>query len=135
MPPTSFPGPPPAVGTPGTIPGQTVLDQAPPSPAMQTGMSTGVPLGNLVPPMDSNQLPPEVLTGMLQGCAAIEKMLLSFASMTPDLAPAWANVKEALLQAMAQVVQSGGGPVSPVATGPQYPGGGLDSGGGPPALS
>jgi hypothetical protein len=102
---------------------------------MQQGMSTGVPLGNLVPPMESSRLPPEILTGMLQGCASIERMLLSFASMTPDLAPAWAAVKEALLMAMSQVVQSGGGPVSPVAAGPQYPGGGLDSGGGPPALS
>lgn len=112
-----------------------VLDQAPPSPATQTGMSTGVPLGNLVPPIQSSQLPPEILTGMLQGCSAIEKMLLSFASITPDLAPAWGAVKEALLQAMAQVVQSGGGPVSPVAAGPQFPGGGIDNGGGPPALS
>lgn len=134
MPPV-FPGAPPVVSQPGTIPGDGALDQAPPSPATQSGMSTGVPLGNLVQPVQSSQLPPEILTGMLQGAAQIEKMLLSFAQITPDLAPAWGAVKEALLQAMAQVVTSGGGPTSPVATGTQFPGGGLDTGGGPPALS
>lgn len=118
----------------GTIPGGGVLDGPPPSPAPQVGASTGVPLGSMVPPLAAGQMPPEVLTGMLQAAESVSKILDSFAQVTPDLAPDWAAVKTSLLAAMAKVLQAGAGPTSPVAPGPQFPGGGIDRGGGPPAL-
>lgn len=132
---------------PGTLPGGSQLDGPPPSPAPQAGASTGVPLqpgggsqagigGMGVAPLDVNsgQMPPEVLTGILQAGESISKMYDSFAQVTPDLAPDWANCKNALLAVMAKVLQAGAGPTSPVAPGPQFPGGGLDKGGGPPQV-
>lgn len=141
---------------PGTMPGDRALDGPPPSSAQSTNGSTGVPpqpgrpgsgiagsgvagggIGAMgVPPLDvqSHAMPPEVLTGILQAGESISKMLDSFAQVTPDLAADWAACKNALLSAMAKVLQAGAGPTSPVAPGPQFPGGGLDRGGGPPAL-
>ena len=114
---------------PGTMPGDSMLNQPPPSPVGQTGMNPGTPLGGLVPPIPSNQLPPEVLQGILQAGEQISTMYDSFAQATPDLAPAWAMAKEALMMAMSKVLQAGSGPTSPTATGPQFPGGGFDKGG------
>lgn len=134
---------------PGTLPGDRVLDGPPPSASQATNGSTGVPpqpgvaggagggIGAMgVAPLNvsAGQMPPEVLTGILQAGESISKMLDSFAQVTPDLAPDWVAVKNALLAAMAKVLQAGAGPTSPVAPGPQFPGGGLDRGGGPPAL-
>lgn len=126
--------------SPGTIPGPTVLDEAPPNPV--TGgntaqANTGVPLGALgvAPlPMAANQLPPEVLTGILQGGESISKMIDSFAQVTPDLAQYALAAKDAILRYMAEVMRAGAGPTSPVNAGPQFPGGGIDRGGGPPSL-
>lgn len=133
---------------PGTLPSDRALDGPPPSSAQSTNGSTGIPpqpappgggggIGSMgVAPLNvsAGQMPPEVLTGILQAGESISKMLDSFAQVTPDLAPDWAACKQALLAAMAKVLQAGAGPTSPVAPGPQFPGGGLDKGGGPPAL-
>ena len=122
----------------GTIPGTGALDAPPPSPALQDGMSPGPSLQALVggkPPVPSQLIPPQVLTGMNQAATQMSTMLDSFAQVTPDLAPDWAIVKAALASAMAKVQQAGGGPTSPNAPGPQFPGGGIDQGGFPPLAS
>ena len=120
---------------PDTIPGDSMLNQPPPSPAVATGQNPGVPLGSLVPPIPTHQLPPEVLTGILQAGEQISQMYDSFAQATPDLATDWAAAKNALLSAMSKVLQAGAGPTSPTSTGPQFPGGGIDRGGMPSASS
>lgn len=121
----------------GQTPGASVLDGPPPESANTDGMNTGTPsLNSLVnggaPPVSSSQIPPQILTGMLQAADQITTMLDSFAQATPDLAPDWAICKAALASAMAKVQQAGGGPTSPNAPGPQFPGGGIDAGGFPP---
>ena len=120
---------------PGTIPGDSVLDTAPPSPAMQTGSSTGVPLGDLVDPMPTNQLPIPMLTGFLQSLESVHKMLAGYAQAMPQIASKIGAVQAALIDLSADVMAAGAGPTSPVNPGPQFPAGGLDSGGGPPRLA
>jgi len=121
----------------GAIPGSSTLDGPPPSPAQTDGMNPGMPLDALMgpqgkPPVASPQIPPQILTGMLQAADQMNTMIDSFAQATPDLAPDWAICKAALAAAMAKVQQAGGGPTSPNAPGPQFPGGGMDTGGFPP---
>lgn len=118
---------------PGTVPGDSLLNSPPPSPAVATGMNPGTPLGALVPPIPAHQLPPEVLTGILQAGEQISQMIDSFAQATPDLAADWAAAKNALMAAMSKVLQAGAGPTTPTATGPNFPGGGIDRGGMPSA--
>lgn len=118
---------------PGTIPGDSMLSTPPPSPAVQTGQNPGIPLGAMVPPMPTTQLPPEVLQGILQAGEQISGMLDSFAQATPDLAPDWAAAKNALMSAMSKVLQAGAAPTAPTAPGPNFPGGGIDRGGMPSA--
>ncbi len=121
---------------PGTTPGDSMLNQPPPSPAPATGQNPGTPLGalgSLVPPIPSHQLPPEVLTGILQAGEQMSQMIDSFAQATPDLATDWAAVKNTLLSAMSKVLQAGAGPTAATAPGPNFPGGGIDRGGMPSA--
>lgn len=112
-----------------------MLDQPPPSPALQDGVNPGMPsIQTLRGPqagLSAQGLPPDVLTGMLQTSMKIAEDLSALAQMTPDLASDWAQVISGLSAVMAKVVQAGGGPVSPTATGPQFPGGGFDQGGAP----
>lgn len=96
---------------------------------MSPGSST--PLGAMVPPVQSGAIPPEVLTGMLQAGETMVETIDSFAQIAPDLAPDFAVVKQALMAALAKVMQAGGGPTKPNAAGPGFPGGGFDSGGMP----
>lgn len=129
--------------TPGTL-GGSALDGPPPSAALAQGAATGTPpnpggpgvAGMGVQPLSvsSGQMPPEVLTGVLQGGESMSTMLDSFAQILPDLGQDVAMVKQALLALMAKVLQAGASPTSPVSTGNQFPGGGLDKGGGPPSL-
>lgn len=121
--------------TPATL-GASPLDAPPPSPAAEQGMNPGMPLSSLLPnggaqPLGAGQLPPEMLTGILQAGEQISEMLDGFAQALPDLAPDWAQVKESLMAAMAKVLQAGAGPTSPNAPGPNFPGGGFDRGGFP----
>jgi hypothetical protein len=122
--------------SPASIPGGTVLDGPPPAPGLEQGMNPGMPIGDLMGgagsgarQMGADQLPPEVLTGMQQAADTIRDMIDGFAQITPNLAPDWAIVKAALESAMSKVQQAGAGPVSPISTGPGFPGGGLDRGG------
>jgi hypothetical protein len=92
-----------------------------------------MPLGAMVPQIPANQLAPEVLTGMMQGAEKMALVIDGFAQVTPDLAPDWALVKQALEMAMAKVLAAGAGATSPNAPGAQFPGGGFDRGGMPSA--
>lgn len=121
----------------GTLPGNAILDGPPPSPAVETGMSPGPSpngggFGDLVPTqVASNQLPPEMLTGMMQAGETISSTIDSFAQAAPDLAPDFLLVKDALQRALAKLLAAGSGPTAPTAPGPNFPGGGIDAGGMP----
>ena len=117
--------------SPGTLPGGTALDSPPPSPAAETGLNPGTSLGSLVPPIQSNQVPPEILTGILQSGESMSKSLDAFAQALPDLAPDFALAKDTLQRALSTVLMAGGGPTAPNAPGPNFPGGGFDRGGMP----
>ena len=101
------------------------LDGPPPSPqsvgAGPTGQPTDFSLQTLAPPVPSAQMPPEMLTGIMQSAQTISDLLDSYAQATPDLAPDWGMVKEMLASVLAKLMQSGAGATSPTATGPAFP--------------
>jgi hypothetical protein len=111
----------------------SALDGPPPSPQSNgggpTGEATPFSLAALTPPaVPSNQMPPELLTGIMQSAQTIAQMFDSYAQATPDLAADWAQLKDGLAAVLAKLMQAGSGPVSPTATGPGFPGGGVDRG-------
>jgi hypothetical protein len=109
--------------------GQEVLSQPPPSPQLNGGGPTGqFSMNGLAPPVASNALPPAMLQGMMQVATQVGTALDSLAQAAPDLAEDFGAVKDALQAAMAKLMVSGAGPTSPSATGPQFPGGGMDRG-------
>lgn len=118
----------------GALPGSSVLDAPPPPPGPMGGdpnAGGGMPtLSGLAQPipMSSGQLPPEILTGIVQACQKINGMFDSFAQVTPDLAMDWDLCKTVLDKTLGKVMAAGGGPASPQAPGPQFPGGGFSSG-------
>lgn len=117
---------------PGTLPGSGPLDTPPPSPSIPGGGAGGqMPtLSGLAQPapIGSANIPPEILTGMLQAAQKIDEMFDSFAQVTPDLATDWDLCKEILKRTLGKVMVSGGGPTSPNAPGAQFGGGGLNAG-------
>lgn len=123
----------PLSGPPGTLSGTETLDQPPPSPALAQGMNPGSPsMSDLMgqgPAVPADQMPPDVLTGMMTAATKIAQDLDSFAQMAPNLAPDWAAVRTALAAAMSKLLSAGSNPISPTAPGPGFPGGGLDRGG------
>jgi hypothetical protein len=95
----------------------------------------GGPQGNapfsmqgLAPSIPSNQLPPEVLTGVTASAQKIGEMLDSFAQITPDKASMLAMMKDMLQQYLAELMTAGAGAISPTASGSAFPGGGMDRG-------
>lgn len=117
---------------PGTLPGSGPLDTPPPSPSVPGGGVGGqMPtLSGLAQPapMGSANIPPEILTGMMQAAQKIGDMYDSFAQVTPDLANDWNLCKELLQRTLGKVMAAGGGPTSPNAPGSQFPGGGINAG-------
>ncbi len=79
-------------------------------------------------PMGSANIPPEILTGMMQAADKINSMFDSFAQVTPDLAADWDLCKEVLKRTLGKVLVAGAGATSPNAVGSQFPGGGINSG-------
>lgn len=73
-------------------------------------------------------MPPEILTGIMQSAQSIAQLFDSYAQATPDLAADWAQLKNQLAAVLAKLVQAGSQPTSPTATGPAFPGGGMDKG-------
>jgi hypothetical protein len=113
---------PPSVGT-------SPLDAPPPSPTpMGEGPGSPFSAAGLVPQVPTDQMPPEVLTGLMQAAQTVASTLDSFAQITPDKAAMLAMIKDMLQRYLAEVMQSGAGPVSPTAPGPAFPGGGIDRG-------
>ena len=108
------------------------LDGPPPSPQAVGGGPTGAPtdfsLQAVAPPVPSNQMPPEMLTAILQSAAQIGTLLDSYAQALPDMGTDFASVKDHLQMVLAKLLSAGAGPVSATASGPQFPGGGMDRG-------
>ena len=87
------------------------------------GITTGSPQ-----PKMSTSMPPEILTGITSAAAQIGDLLDSFAQVTPDKAAQLAMIKDLLQQYLADLLAAGSQPVSPTASGPAFPGGGMDRG-------
>lgn len=108
------------------------LDGPPPSPQSLGGGPTGAPtamsLQGLAPPIPSGQMPPEILTGIMQSAQSIAQLLDSYAQAVPDLAADWAQLKDHLATVLAKLMQAGSRPTSPTASGPVPPMGGIDRG-------
>ena len=110
---------------PGMMPPGQTLDGPPPSPqaggAGPTGEPTPQSLQQLAPPVPSNQVPPEILTGILQSAETIGTLLDSYSQALPDLAVDFQMIKSQLQQVFARLMTAGAGPTSPTASGPQFP--------------
>jgi hypothetical protein len=108
------------------------LDSPPPSPqsmgASPTGAPTDFSLSAVAPPLPSAQMPPEILTAILQSAENIGTLLDSYAQALPDKAADFASVKDHLQSVLAQLMIAGAGATSPTATGSQFPGGGFNRG-------
>ncbi len=108
------------------------LDGPPPSPQSMGAGPTGTPnqfsLQAIAPPAPAAQMPPEVLTAIVQSAQKIGSMFDSYAQVTPDLAADWGMLKEQLQVVLAKLLSQGAGPTSPTASGSQFMGGGLDRG-------
>ena len=123
-------------GIPSSV-GSSPLDGPPPSPTPMGGGSqgpfsaqglTGPGQPGSSGPIPSDQLPPEILTGLMQSAQTIAATLDSFAQVTPDKAARLGLIKELLAQYLAEITSAGAGPISPTAPGPAFPGGGIDRG-------
>lgn len=79
-------------------------------------------------PIGSANIPPEILTGIIQASQKIDGIFDSFAQVTPDLAADLDLCKTVLQRYLGKVMSQGGGPTSPTATGPAFPGGGINAG-------
>jgi len=113
------------------MPGGTALDGPPPSPTPMAPPPEGggFAAGGLAPSMiPADQLPPEVLQGVMQSAQTIGQLLDSFAQVTPDKAAQLALIKDLLQRYLAEITVAGAGPISPTAPGPAFPGGGIDRG-------
>lgn len=117
----------------------SVLDQMPPSPAAAgaagAGAGAGIPggLDQMGSPLalGTGQLPPEILTGIMQAGQTMAQTIEGLAQMTPELGADWQAVRQLLLQVLSKLLAQGAGPASPTATGTAFPGGGMERGGKP----
>jgi hypothetical protein len=96
------------------------------TPFSMRGLSGGGLPGQ--PPVSTDQIPPEVLSGVMQAASTVGSTLDSFAQFFPAQAARFGLIKDLLQQAMAELVAGGAGAISPTATGPAFPGGGMDRG-------
>lgn len=80
---------------------------------------------NTVP---ANQLPPEVITGLTSAFQQVTAVLDSAAQVTPDKGAQLALIKDLIQQYLADLMSAGAGALSPTASGPAFPGGGMSKG-------
>jgi hypothetical protein len=80
------------------------------------------------PPIPADQLPPQVLTGLMQAAQQIAQLLDSFAQVTPDKGAQLGLIKDLLARYLADLTAAGSGPTSPTSAGQAPPMGGLDRG-------
>lgn len=114
-----------------SMPGGDPLASPPPSPADPTGMRQGPlsPTGLAGPsPVPTNQLPPQVLTGLVSAFDQIGTVLDTAAQIAPDKGPQVALIKDLIQQLLADLVVAGAGPSSPTNAGAALPGGGPSRG-------
>ena len=114
----------------GPTPGSTALDGPPPSPTPMGGADPSQPfsmrgLSNAIP---TGAMPPEVLTGITQSASSMSDLLDSWAQITPDKAAQLSMIKDLVQQYLADLMGGGAGPTTPTASGPAFPGGGMDRG-------
>jgi len=76
----------------------------------------------------AGQMPPEMLTGITQSAQTVSQVLDAWAQATPDKQPQLALIKDMIQQYLAGLMSAGAGPVAPTASGPAFPGGGIDRG-------
>lgn len=109
-------------------PGASALDEMPPSPDLNP--NRGMPgMAGMAPPlMGSQQIPPEILTGILARASQMAKDFDAFAQVTPDLAGEWGMLRDFLERITSKLLVAGAGPTTPTSPGATFPGGGLDSG-------
>ena len=114
----------------GPTPGSTALDQPPPSPTPMGGADPNGPFSmrGLASQVPSTQMPPEVLTGITQSAQTMSDLLDSWSQITPDKAAQIGLIKDMIQQYLADLMSAGAGPTTPTASGPAFPGGGIDRG-------
>lgn len=115
--------------------GGSPLDGPPPSPtAMSGGGDTPFSMRGLTggmpgqAPMPTSAIPPEVLRGVMEAAETVGSTLDSFSQFFPGQASRFGLIKDLLQQCMAELVAGGAGAISPTASGPAFPGGGMDRG-------
>lgn len=118
-----MPPSPASVGSnPGASPSLTNGNEPIGGPAMS---AMGAPLQ-----IGSDQLPPEILQGVMAVGQNVTEMIGSLAQITPDLAQDWEAIKQLILATLAKLLTQGAPPPSPTAPGSAFPGvvGGMDRG-------
>lgn len=119
------------MAVPATV-GASPLDAPPPSPTPMgaQGAPQGFSPAGLTGPVQvpTDQLPPQMLTGIMQAAQTMAQTLDSFAQATPDKGAQLALIKNLLAQYLADITTAGAGPISPTAPGPAFPGGGIQRG-------
>lgn len=98
------------------------------APVSMRGMAGASPAGPGGGSIPASQMPPEVLTGITAAALDINQKLDAFAQATPDQGQILATIKDLLQQYLAELMSSGGGAVTPTASGPAFPGGGMARG-------
>ncbi len=79
-------------------------------------------------PIPAEQLPPEVLTGIMQSAQKIAALLDSYAQVVPDKGAQLALIKDMLARFLSDITSAGAGPTSPTNPGQAPPMGGMDRG-------
>lgn len=118
---------------PAGVGGASPLDGPPPSPtAMSGGGDTPFSMRGVVPPSSSvspDQIPPEMMTGIISAFTQVTTVLdAAGQALGPNLQPQIALIKDLIAKLLADVQVNGGGAISPTASGPAFPGGGMDRG-------
>jgi len=112
-------------------PDTSQLDGPPPSPTAMGDAQGGAPMSmrGLAPGgVPTNQIPPEMLRGVMQAGESIGGAVDSVAQLFPAKAAQLALIKDLLQQIFAEIMAEGAGAISPTAAGPAFPGGGMDRG-------
>lgn len=107
------------------------LDGPPPSPtAMSGGGDTPFSLRGLAGPsaVPTDQIPPDVLRGVMQAAETMAGGLDAFAQFFPTQAARFGLIKDLLQQAMAELLAGGAGAIAPTHAGMAPPMGGTDRG-------
>jgi hypothetical protein len=69
-----------------------------------------------------------VVTGVTQSAQAVDNLYDAWMQVVPDQAALLSLMKDMLRQFTANLMKAGAGPTSPTASGPAFPGGGMDRG-------